>query len=95
MHTNELAALGTRPFFIFFPNKTPDTDLAYSIQILNRAHLVLCPVALVHVRDALAGKVVTTEAILEAAGQKFFTSLDFADDAGFRFKVIVSTAAWT
>lgn len=95
VNTDQFAAFGTRPLFFFFLHKAPDADLTDSVQVLNRAHPVLRPVAFVHVRDAFAGKVVAVEAIFEAVCQKLFTSLDFADDAGFRFEAIVSPAART
>jgi hypothetical protein len=56
-----LPALGTGPFFFFFPNEFSYSELLYIFLILNHAHRVLCPVTLVQVFEPGTGKIIANK----------------------------------
>lgn len=85
MNTDDLAAPGTNPLLLFIFNEIPDAELPYIFEIVHHAHGILRSVALVQAVQHETGKAVTTEAIPDSTFRYFFTVLDSARDAGFRF----------
>ena len=49
MNTNQLAAPGTGPPFLFLSNEVSYTELPYLLEIVNHTHAVLVSIALVQV----------------------------------------------
>ena len=93
MNTNDLTTLGTGPLFFFVSNKLSYTGLLYIVEIVNHTHTILRPIALIQVVQPVAGKAVTTEAILEFIFRYLFTVLDSTRGAGFRFETVFTPAS--
>jgi hypothetical protein len=92
MNTNDLAALGTGPPFLFISNKLSYAELPYVVEIVNHAHTILRSIALIQMVQPVAGEAVTTEAVLEFIFRYLFTVLDSTRGAGFRFENVFTPA---
>jgi hypothetical protein len=95
MNTNYLAALGTGPPFLFISNKMSYAELPHVLEILNHTHTIPSSIALIQVVQPVAGKAVTTEAVLDFNFRYLLTVLDSTRDAGFRFEAVVTSATGT
>jgi hypothetical protein len=91
MNTNYLTALRTGPPFLFISNKMPYTELPYVLEILNHTHTILGSIAFIQMVQPVAGKAVTTEAVLDFTFCYLCTVLDSTRDAGFRFETVVTS----
>jgi hypothetical protein len=83
MNTNDLTAFGTDPPFLFISNKLSYAELPYVLEIVNHTHTILRPIALIQMVQPVAGKVVTTEAVLEFIFRYLFTVLNSTGGASF------------
>lgn len=92
MNTNYLTALGTGPPFLFVSNKMSYAELPYVLEIVNHTHTILSSIALIQVFQPVAGKAVTTEAVLDFTFRYLLTVLDSTHDASFRFETVVISA---
>jgi hypothetical protein len=92
MNTNDFTAFGTGPPFLFISNKMSYAELPYVLEIVNHTHTILRSIALIQVVQPVAGKAVTTEAVLEFIFRHLFTVLDSTCDAGFRFETVFTSA---
>jgi hypothetical protein len=92
MHTEYPAALGTGPSFLFISHELSYAGLLYVHEIVNHTHSILGSIALIQVIQSLAGKAVTTEAILKTAFRQVFAVFDSAHDTGFGFIAVITTA---
>jgi hypothetical protein len=82
MNTNNFTAYGTGPLFFFISNKLSYAGLPYVVEIVNHTHTILRSIALIQVVQPVAGKAVTTEAVLEFIFRNLFTVLDSTRGAG-------------
>lgn len=95
MHTECLAALGTGPPFHFVSDEMSYTAVLYHLKIVNHAHTIFGPVALIQALQAGTRIAGTTEAILDRTIHQIHAILDSALDAGFRFMRVVTLATGT
>ena len=56
MHTNNLAALGAGPSFLFVSNKMSYAKLPYAHEIVNHTHAILGSIPLIQVIQPVARK---------------------------------------
>jgi hypothetical protein len=92
MNTNDLTALGTGPPFFFISNKLSYAVLLDVVEIVNHTHTILRSIAFIQVIQPVAGKIVTTEAVLKFIFRYLLTVLDSTGGAGFRFKGVFTPA---
>ena len=92
MNTNDLAALGTGPLFLFASDEMPYAELLYVFEIANHTHTILGSIALIQVLQSGARKAVTTKTVAYSTLHYLLTVLDSARDAGYRFDTIVASA---
>ena len=59
VHTKQFTAPWTGPFLLFTANEMPDPKIMYYVEIINHAHSILCPVPLIQLFQAGAGKLLT------------------------------------
>jgi hypothetical protein len=78
MNANYLAALGACPSFLFICNELPNANLPDAIKIVDHAHAILCPVALIQMIHPGARIIVTIETI---TGFVLFSLLTVFDSA--------------
>jgi hypothetical protein len=83
MNTNDLAALGTGPPFLFVSNKMSYAKRPYVYEIINHTHTVLGSIALIQMIQPVARKTVTTKAVPGSILHYLLTVLDSTVDAGF------------
>ena len=83
MNTNDLAALGTGPPFLFVSNEMPYAEFPDDLKIVNHTHTILRSITLIQVIQSATRKAVTTEAVLDSTLHYLLTVLDSARDAGF------------
>jgi hypothetical protein len=83
MNTNDLAALGAGPPFLFVSNKMSYAKRLYVYEIVNHTHTVLGSIAFIQVIQPVARKTVTTEAVPGSTLHYLLTVLDSTVDAGF------------
>ena len=95
MNTNYLPAPGTGPPFLFVSDELSYSEFIYFFEIVNHTHTILISIALIQVIQMGARKIITTEAILDSTGHYSLTGFDSAGDAGFRFKIVVTSATGT
>jgi hypothetical protein len=93
MNTEYPAAFRACPSLLFAPNEMPDTEFLYGLEIIDHAHAVFGPVALIKMLEPGAGKVITTSAVLGFSVDYLHTRLYFARDTVLRFQVVVASAA--
>ena len=83
MNTEQLPALGTGPSFLFGSYEMPYPVLLDVLKIVNHAHAILGPIALIQVIQPVAGEPVTAEAVPDFTLHYLLTVLDPACDPGF------------
>ena len=82
MNTNDPAALGAGPSFLFVFNEKSYAEFPYANEIVNHAHPILGSIALIQVIQPVARKAVTTEAVPGFSLTYLLTVLDSTRDAG-------------
>ena len=92
MDTNYLATLRASPPLLFVFNEIPYAGFSYIFKIVNHTHNIFGSIAIIQVFQYDTGKAITTEAILDSTFYYFFTILDSARDAHFRFQTVVTPA---
>ena len=95
MNTDDIAALGAGPPFLFFPNEMSNSGRPYGVEIFNHTHPILTSITFIQVLQPGARKVFTTEAKLYVAFDDLLAVLDSARQAGFHFEPVVSPATGT
>jgi hypothetical protein len=93
MNTYYLAALGTRPPFIFVSYKMSYAEHFYVIEIVNHTHTIFGSIALIQVAQPITRKTVATETVIGFTCRFLLTILNFASDAGFQFEAVVTSTA--
>jgi hypothetical protein len=93
MNTDELTAPGTGPSFLFVSYELSYAGLLYVHEIVDHAHAILGPIALIQVIQPVAREAVTAEAVPGPALHELFTRLDPARDAGLCFDAVVAPTA--
>jgi hypothetical protein len=81
MNTQQPAALGTGPFFIFVSNKMPYPVLLDVLKIVDHAHAILGSIPPIQVAESGAWKAVTTETIFDFGGHYLLAVFDAAHGA--------------
>jgi hypothetical protein len=71
----------------------PYAELLYVLEIVNHTHAILGSIPLVQMLQPGARKAITTEAVPDSTLHDLLTVLDSARDAGFRFGIVVASAA--
>jgi hypothetical protein len=92
MNTDELTASGTGPSFLFVSHEMSYAELLYVHEIVDHAHAILGPIALIQVIQPVARKAVTVEAVPGPALHELFTDLDPAGDAGLWLNAVIAPA---
>jgi hypothetical protein len=82
MNTEQFAALGTGPSFLFNSQEMSYAEILYVQKVLNHTHAIPGPIALIQLLQPVAGKVVTTEAVHDVILRSLLTVFDSAGDAG-------------
>lgn len=96
MDTEQLTALRAGPPFLFVLDEVSYAALLYVFEIVDHAHAVFGPVALIEMIQPVAGKCVTGEAVPGIAVLQLIAGLDPACDTGLWFPAVVApaTGAW-
>lgn len=92
MNTNQPVAFGTGPPLLFVFEETPYAELLHVYEIVDHAHAIPGPVALIQVVQPVARKPVTAEAVPGFTFPYPVTSLDPAGDAGLWLAAVVAPA---
>ncbi len=92
MNTNEPAACGTCPSFLFLFDELSYATLLYAVEIVEHAHPVFCSVALVEPVYHVARVFPAIEAIPQISSLEHFTLLYPALSPGFGLPVVVDPA---
>jgi hypothetical protein len=95
VNTNDLAALGTGPPFLFVFNKLTYPEFPYILEVAHHTHAILRAIALIELLQPGARKAVTAEAEPGAALDDLLAVLDDASGTGDRFEMIVTQATGT
>jgi hypothetical protein len=95
MHTQHISALGTGPPVLFGSYEMTNAEFPDVFEILDHAHAIFGPIALIEMFQAGAGKVGATETVFYSTAHDPLTVLDQAGDAGVRFMHTVDPAAGT
>ena len=92
MNAYQLAALRTGPSFLFITHEMLYPVLLDVLKIVDHAHAIFGPIALVQVTELVARKPFTAETVPGFALPYLLTVLDSAGDAGFWFDAVVASA---
>ncbi len=93
VNADDLAALGTGPLFRLHSKEMLQAVSPDILKVVDHAHAILCPVALIQVFQPGAGEAITTEAVWGLGVGYSLAILDLAGHAGFWFIDITAPAA--
>lgn len=92
MDTHSFTAMGTCPFSLFTGQKIPDPGMLYTAEIINHAHIVLCPVSLIQVFKSGTWEVIAFKTIPGSSVLKTSAVFNSASPARDRFDNIINPA---
>ncbi len=95
MNTEQLAAPGTGPPFLFVSNEMSYAELLYVHEILDHARAILGSITLIQVIQSVARKPVAPEAVPAFILSYLLTVLNPACDAGLWLDAVVTAATGT
>jgi hypothetical protein len=93
VNTEQLTAPGTGPPFLLVSDEMSYAELLYVQEIVDHAHSIPGPIALIQVIQPVAREPVTAEAVPDLTLPYLLTVLDPARDAGLWFAAVVASAA--
>jgi hypothetical protein len=94
MNAEHLAAFRADPPFFFGSYEMPYAEFSNALKIGDHAHAVLGSITLIQMREIVAGKAVTSKAVLGFRVCHLLAVLDFAFCARFGFEAVIASATW-
>jgi hypothetical protein len=72
----------------------PYAEFPNVLKVADHAHTVLGSITLIQMREPIAGKAVTSKAVLGFRVRYLLAVLDFAFCARFGFEAVIASATW-
>jgi hypothetical protein len=94
MNAEHLTAFRADPPFFFCSYEMPYAGFPNVLKVADHAHAVLGFIALIQMREPVAGEAVTSKAVLGFGVRYLLAVLDFAFCARFRFEAVIVPATW-